>query len=327
MSPRRRLTVALVLTGDIAREIDGMRRGLGAAALDRIAPHVTLVPPVNVREENIDQAVEIVRLAGQQSQPLKLELGPPATFWPVNPVVYLTVGGNLEGVADLRQSLVTGPLATPRSRKPERDYAPHVTLDQNIDPARIDAGLEALAHYRAAVTVERVTVLEFQATLRRWHAIASPTLGRPKIVGRGGLEVELSVSSMLDPAGQAFEDREWEQNARETDGDDAVTEVPYAITAMIAGQIVGTATGQLRGPVCRLGSLIVASDHRSQGVGSHLLKAVEQLALENGAENVRLETRAGSQAESFYRDRGYEARVVLPEWRWGRDFLQMEHRL
>ncbi|MGO9911585.1 MAG: GNAT family N-acetyltransferase [Acidimicrobiales bacterium] len=327
MSARRRLTVALVLTGDVAREIDGMRRALGATALDRIAPHVTLVPPVNVRDENLDEAVEIVRLAGGRSEPLSLELGPPATFWPVNPVVHLTVGGNLAGLAEMRQSLLTGPLATPSGRKPERDYVPHVTLDQNIDPARIDAALETLAHYRATVTVERVTVLEFQETLRRWHPIASPTLGRPKVVGRGGIEVELAVSSMLDPAAQAFEDREWEQSARETYGDDAVVEKPYAITARIAGEIVGTATGQLRGPVCRLGSVIVAADRRSEGVGSHLLKAVEQLALESGSERVSLEARADSRAVSFYRERGYEVRARLPNWRSGRDFLFMERRL
>jgi 2'-5' RNA ligase/GNAT superfamily N-acetyltransferase len=321
------LTVSLILTGDIALEVDGMRRALGAAALDRIPPHVTLVPPVNVREENVDEAVEVVRLAGQHSQPLRLELGPPATFFPLTPVVYLAVGGDVGRLVELRQALLTGPLETPAGRKPERDYVPHVTLDQNIEPGRIEGALETLADYRAAVTIERVTILEFQETLARWHPLSSATLGRPIVAGRGGLEIELSVASMLDPAARRFQDREWAQYSREAYGDEVAIDEPFAITARVGGEIAGSATGQLRGRLCHLAILIVAPQWRSHGIGSHLLKAVEQLAREHGAETVRLETRAGGPAEGMYRERGYEPAAVLPAWREGRDFVMMERRL
>ncbi|MHB1988612.1 MAG: GNAT family N-acetyltransferase [Acidimicrobiales bacterium] len=329
MTARRRLTVSLVLAGDVAREIDGMRRGLGAGALERIAPHVTLVPPLNVRDDDLDQAVEVVRLAAQRCGPLRLELGPPQTFWPVAPVVYLAVGGDLEALDALREALRAGPLATPSSRdsRRQRRFVPHVTLDQNIEPSRIDSALQALCSYRATVTVERVTVLELREAARSWQPLATSHLGRPKVVGRGGLEVELSVTAMLDPAGEHFRQAEWEHYSKDAYGEGFGPDEPFAVTARVADEIAGTATGELRGELCHLAYLVVAAHQRSQGIGTHLLKATEQLAREHGADTVRLETRIGGPAAKFYRERGYEAVAVLPAWRAGHDFALMEHRL
>lgn len=319
---RRRLSVALVLTGEVATEIDGMRRGLGAAALDRIPPHLTLVPPVNVNEDRLDEAVEIVRRAGQQSQPVTLLLGPPETFWPRAPVVYLAVDGDTDVVDSLRGLLLTGPLA----RDDDRPFVPHVTLDQHVEADRIPHALAALLDYRASVTVERVTTLAFEEADRRWRPLAVAALGRPRVVGTGGLEIELAVSAKLDPAAERFTDGEWALYAETTYGDSSSDE-PFAVTARVAGEIAGTATGQLRADYARLGNLITAARWRGHGVGSQLLRTVEQLAREHGAPAVRLETRAGGPAEQWYRERGYQALATLPRFRRGHDFVIMERHL
>jgi 2'-5' RNA ligase len=303
---RRRLAAALVIPGEVGQEIDGLRRALGARALARIPPHVTLVPPVNVREEELSSTVEIVRRAGQQSRPLALELGPVATFFPRSPVVYLEVGGDLEGLGVLRGALEVGPLASPPGRQHrEREFVPHVTLDQRIAPDRIPAALVALASYRAAVTLDRVTLLEFLEEERRWVALADAALAPASVVGRGGLEVELSVSTMPAPDVVEFERRVRQEDSEEAAGGGASLDEPYVVTARIAGEIVGVASGQLRGEHVRLASLIVAPEWRSHGVGRHLMAAVEQLAREHGAELVRVETRAESRSVSFFRNLGY----------------------
>jgi hypothetical protein len=46
--PRVRLASALLVPEPFAREIDGLRRALDDD-IDRVPPHLTLVPPVNVR--------------------------------------------------------------------------------------------------------------------------------------------------------------------------------------------------------------------------------------------------------------------------------------
>lgn len=322
MGDRRRLTVSLVLRGRVADEVDGLRRALGAAALARIAPHLTLVPPRNVAEEELEEVLALLRRAAAACPPLRLELGPPATFAPVAPVLYLEVAGDLEELFSLRQALSKGPLRPPPGR-PEREFVPHVTIDQSIDPGRIEAALTTLGSYRASLTVAEVTLLQFAADARRWLPLASAALGEARVVGRGGVEIELCRAEMLDPEAARFKEDEWAAYSAAAYGS-YQADRPFAVTARRGGEVVGTATGQLQRGSCRLGNLIVSAAARNNGIGAKLVGEVERLAAEEGAARVRLETRAGGPAEGFYRRLGYEATAVLPAWREGRDFLLME---
>ncbi len=47
--------------------------------------HLTLVPPVNVREDRLGEALAVLRRAAAATRSLTLTLGPPATFLPDNP--------------------------------------------------------------------------------------------------------------------------------------------------------------------------------------------------------------------------------------------------
>ena len=322
MPERRRLTVALVVTGALANEIDGMRRALGAKALERIAPHCTVIPPVNVREDCLEEVLADVRRAAAKSAPIAVNLGPPDTFWPRTPVLYLAVSGDLEALASLRSDLGTGPLAPPPAR-PVRQFVPHLSLDQRIDPSRLAHALEALADYRATYCFERVTVLE-QDKDHRWHALADAELGRPVVAGRGSLDLELSVVERPDPVVAALVNEQWAAYSRGRYGDAVRPVEPYALVARAGGRLVGFADGELRGPVIRIARLIVWPEWRGLGVGSHLLRAVEGLGLERGCRRVRLETLHGDGAEQFYAARGYVVTAPLPRWREERDFVLME---
>ncbi|MGO9963527.1 MAG: GNAT family N-acetyltransferase [Acidimicrobiales bacterium] len=322
MPERRRLTVALVVTGALANEIDGMRRALGAKALERIAPHLTLIPPVNVREESLEALLADVRRAAAKSAPMAVMLGPPDTFWPRTPVLYLAVSGDLEAMTALRADLASGPLAPPSGR-PGRQFVPHLTLDQRIAPGRLPHALEALADYRATYCFERVSVLAQDAD-HRWRPLADAALGRPAVAGRGSLDLELSVVERPDPVVAAWADEQWAQYSRQRYGDTVRPIEPYALVARADGRLVGFVEGEVRGPVARIGRLIVSPEWRGLGVGSHLLRAVERLGLERGCGTVRLETLRGAEAEQFYARRGYVATAVLPRWREERDFVLME---
>ncbi len=325
MTARRRLTVALVVTGSVADEIDGLRRALGAKALQRIVPHCTLVPPLNIRQETLEAVLEHVRTAAEKSSPIAVDLGPPATFWPRTPVLYLEVGGDLEAMSELRGHLATGPLSPPPARR-ERGFVPHLTLDQRIEPSRLTHALEALADYRARYCFERVTVLEQDAD-HRWRPMADTALARSRLVGRGSLDLELSVVEHPDPVIAAWADEQWDGYRRERYGPGVGPFAPYAIVARVGGRPVGFADGEVRGPVLRLGRLTVSPEWRSQGVGSHLLRAVERLGLERGCTRVRLEALAGERAQRFYSERGYAAVALLPRWTEERDFVLMEREL
>src|SRR5687767_4081710 len=133
---RQRLGVVLLVPQPLATEIDGIRRALGDGARERISPHITLVPPVNVAERDLPRAFALVRSAAATVAPLALRLGPVATFAPVNPVAYLRVGGAppvLDALERLRTSCLQGPLA----RTSDHDFVPHVTVADELAEDRL----------------------------------------------------------------------------------------------------------------------------------------------------------------------------------------------
>jgi 2'-5' RNA ligase len=165
--PRRRLGVALLLPQPIATEVDGLRRALGDGALGRLPAHLTLVPPVNVAEDALPDALAVLRAAARATRPLNLRLGPAATFDPVTPVVYLDVTGDVEPLHGLRDRLFAPPL----ERALTHPFVPHVTVADDMDPGRIPAAVAALADYVADVRVDAVYLLE-EGRGRIWHPIA-----------------------------------------------------------------------------------------------------------------------------------------------------------
>ncbi len=77
------------------------------------------------------------------------------------------------------------------------------------------------------------------------------------------------------------------------------------VAARDGRRMVGACRGTLVGGVASLEELLVAAERRGLGVGSSLLSAFEAHARANGCHKVSLRTPRGSQAEAFYRGRGY----------------------
>lgn len=153
---RRRFAVALIVPPPVAIEVDALRRALGDRQLGKIDPHVTLVPPINLREDDIADALAVVQAAARRSAPIQLALGPVGTFGESSPVRFLAVEP-WEPVVELYRACRAGVL----EREETRPFHPHVTVD--IDGGVTDGpdpAVELLAGYRAEVLVDRVTVLE-----------------------------------------------------------------------------------------------------------------------------------------------------------------------
>ncbi len=176
-----------MITGRLADEIDGLRRALGSSELERIAPHCTLVPPVNVPEADVGHACALLRSAAARSGPLRVRLGPPATFFPPNPVCYLQVTGDVEGLA-VAPGWAPGRPAGASGGARRRAFVPHVTIRQKMDPELIAPALELLSHFEASHCFELVTLIELDQAARRWdgarrrppRATARGRAGRPR---------------------------------------------------------------------------------------------------------------------------------------------------
>jgi 2'-5' RNA ligase len=278
MSPRHRLGVALLLDPPASYEVDGLRRALGDTGLGAVPPHVTLVPPVNVRAEDLVEAVRVLRNAAKdQTGPIAVDLGPVTTFMPASPVVYLAVGGpDLDRLARLRQAVVAGPMLRPD----HWPWVPHVTLTDDAPAERIEAALAALFSYRSATVFDRVVLLEERE--HRWQPLADACLGRAAVVARGGLELEIVEGRVLGPEVMAMAE------GAEAAFVAALDTVPAAssivLTGRRQGEVVGVATAWHDGEVGGTVEVYVLVEERSrrQGVGRALLQALHASVLRRG---------------------------------------------
>ena len=258
-----RLGVALLVPPPFDAEVDGLRRALGDGTLGRIPAHVTLVPPDNVREDRLGEALAVLRRAAAATRPFNVSLGPPATFLPDNPTLYLAVGGAAVGA--LRNRVFVDPLARPLTWP----FVPHVTLADEADPARIDAAVAALADYRLEATFARVHLLR-EGPGRTWTPIADARFAPPAVIGRGGLPVELTVGEDVDPEAARL------RPAR------------LVVTARRDGAVAGFAEGWCRDSAAHVSTLVVDEDHVDLGVGRHLLAGFRSEAAQRGCAEVSL---------------------------------------
>jgi len=281
--PKLRLASALLIPPPAATEIDGLRRACGDGMLGRVDAHVTLVEPINVREESLDEVEQIMRDAAAATPgPLRFTFGPVRSFHPESPVLYLAVEGDLDELAVLRTAMRVGPL----TREAAWPFVPHVTIGTDLSEARLDAGVAALADFSTTVSLTHVQVLQEQRDpdeVRRWRPIADAALGGRTVSGRGGIELEVTES-----AGSG-----------------------WTLTARHQGAVVGEARGWTAEGVARLSWLSVAHDERGIGVGRRLLAGAEDIARRSGAAVLIAST--SESLPSFLRARGWrdEGDVVV----------------
>jgi len=297
--PRRRLGVVLVVPPPLGNAVDGLRRAFGDPMLERVGPHVTLVPPVNVAEQDLGEVLAILRRAAGQARPLPLTLGPVAAFAGHDGVAYLEVGGAapaLAALVELRRRVLTGPLDRPI----DHDFVPHATVAQGVDAERLASVLDAAASWSPQPwRAEWLTLLQegHGAGGRRWVPIAEVALGPSMIVGRGGLEVELTASSMADPealearAGDHPGDPPGPSDGMDTDAPAGwpasvptppAGAVPLVVEARREGAVVGLLAGWTHGPADEISDCWVHPSARGQGIDDHLRTVFASAAADRG---------------------------------------------
>ena len=303
---RSRLGVAIVLPEPLRTEVRALRRALGSPSLDTQPPHITLVPPVNVRDERLDDAMAVARSAAASIDgPLRLRLGPPATFAPLSPVVYLGVhGDDVERLRALPERLLQGPLL----RAVEHEYVPHCTLHELADDELIGSAMRALHDYRCVIDVDGFDLLR-QEDDRVWRTLASFAFGAPVMRGRGTIVVELRTAWPPPPDARDL----LAASALLTRG--APFE-PWCIEArMPGGRLLGVAVGVVdtHASLVRVDDLVVDMADRGQGIGDRLVDELLRYASLRGTTEVRLEVGTASWPERWFERRGFMVADAPPD--------------
>lgn len=263
--PRHRLGAVLLLPRHIATEVDGLRRALGVSPIERVPPHITLVLPINVRDEDVDDALALTRrVAAEQPMRLHITIGPIKTFAPVTPVVYLSVDGpGLDAIRSMRDALDTGPFA----QELKHPYVPHVTLSDDASDAEIQGALASLTHYVEPITLDGITVLEQDEADRMWRPIADAPFGAE------------ATTRTLGADRVTFAHHTHETLTAMTLG----RYRPLVVEAIVGGRTVGVARGRAAADdVAWLDELVVQTDHRGTGIGGGLARAFVEAARAGG---------------------------------------------
>jgi 2'-5' RNA ligase len=270
--PRVRFGVVVLIPEPAATEIDGLRRAVGDQMLGRVPPHVTLVPPINVRTEAVGDALAAVRRAASTARPFSMTVGPATSFLPDAPVLYLDVGdGAAAGALGRLRDAIRVP---PFDRPSPWPFVPHVTLRDDLDEASLHTAVAALAGFRVDVAVDRLHLLQ-EGRDRVWRAVADAPFAPGHVVGRGGLPVSITVTHLVDPEGLELLGAE---PAPPPAGAD-----PLVVTARVDSEVGAVVLAWTRDGSGELTALVESADGAAVGAGRHAWTVAVSEAAERGA--------------------------------------------
>jgi 8-oxo-dGTP pyrophosphatase MutT (NUDIX family)/2'-5' RNA ligase len=186
-----RLGVIVLLPEPLAAHVQAWRRALLDPARELIPPHLTLVPPQTVAEEDLEAASRLVDRAAGAALPGVVELRGAATFLPESPVAYLVVR---EGDTTLRTIELA--LRTPPLDQRGFPFHPHVTITQDRPAGELEAAVRDLQSFRASFPLPELSLME-EDEHAGWRVIHQAAVGASEQVREVPLAEAASVAVFL----------------------------------------------------------------------------------------------------------------------------------
>ncbi|MDP3973760.1 MAG: GNAT family N-acetyltransferase [Candidatus Daviesbacteria bacterium] len=87
------------------------------------------------------------------------------------------------------------------------------------------------------------------------------------------------------------------------------------------GQTVGTISGRYASGVVYISEIIVAKSKRGKGVGSALMKKIEEFGKKLGAHKIWLITGKDWSENKFYRKLGFKKGAILPRHNFEKEYI------
>ncbi len=318
MNPtRRRLGIVVVPDRAAAFRIETLRQALGDPHRERIAAHVTLIRPFNVNGDELLEVLDAVAAAALKARSLSALLGPPRVFDSTD-TLYLAVDeATAARLTTIREALRVGRMDLPEQYP---NYVPHLTLARGLPRSDLEQGAAALAPCRIPATIEKLTVFEMDPA-GVWHTLCDFELAAPAVSGRGGFEISISRSEAPEPEVEEFSARAWAEH-------DSALGVGWdrrelTLVARRNDRVIGVASGWVDGGLGYLGSLIVDTPHRGEGVGRRLVEAFRSATAEHGATRWAVRTFANTEAHAWYLHHGWVEEARFADWIEGREFVQL----
>jgi 2'-5' RNA ligase/ADP-ribose pyrophosphatase YjhB (NUDIX family) len=191
---KRRLGVVVLLPEPVASHVQAWRRAFDEPTRARIAPHLTLVPPQSVPDEQLPAAVTLVDRAAAGAAPAVVTLRGAATFLPGSPVTYLAVDGGVTALAGLEAAMRADPL-----ERRTHPFHPHVTVAQELPARRLEEAATELTGFRASFPLGGIALMAQQAD-HRWRPLHRAAVGASELVREvPAAEAGSAALFLLDP--------------------------------------------------------------------------------------------------------------------------------
>ena len=132
-----------------ATELQDYRTSVGDAMAATIPTHITLVPPTQVTDDELEKIEAHLAMAAAEVAAFAVHLRGTGTFRPVSPVVFVTAGRGHLPVRAARGRRTPRPLAVDLAFP----YHPHVTIAHHVAEAQLDQAFDELAGFECEFEV------------------------------------------------------------------------------------------------------------------------------------------------------------------------------
>jgi 2'-5' RNA ligase len=142
--------VAVAIPEPWASQLQDYRTGVGDLMAATIPTHITLVPPTEISDEELEQVEKHLAAVAADVAAFEVHLRGTGTFRPISPVVFV---GLVEGISQCEQlaaAVRRGPLAAELTFP----YHPHVTVAHHVADDRLDQAFDELADFECEFGVE-----------------------------------------------------------------------------------------------------------------------------------------------------------------------------
>jgi len=135
--------VAIPIAEPYGSELQKYRADFGDPMASSIPTHVTLLPPTEVDDAELERIDEHLLRVAARFPKFRIRLRGTATFRPISPVVFVTLAEGISSCEVLQSEVRSGPLEV-ELRFP---YHPHVTVAHDLDKESLDRAYDTLSTY------------------------------------------------------------------------------------------------------------------------------------------------------------------------------------
>ena len=148
------------------------RRSFGDSGAEHIPSHITLSPPLEIAENDLERIATALTALGAKHQPFTVALAGTGTFGPVSDVVYIVVRQGVPESAELAR----GGQAAAMAPESEHDFHPHVTVAHELNHEALDLAAADLADFECEFEVTEFKLYVHDDD-RGWEPVRSFALG------------------------------------------------------------------------------------------------------------------------------------------------------